>query len=242
MSTTKNWFKTWFNTTYYHILYQNRNDEEAQFFIKNITSFLKIKQGDTLLDLGCGKGRHAVYLNSLGFDVTGVDLSSNSISHAKQFENAHLHFYEHDMRDPFTSKFDTIFNLFTSFGFFEDDKEDVLVLTNIKNGLKKNGTAVIDFMNAQKVIANIVPKETVTRGDIDFDIKRRFENGFILKDISFYADGKEHQYTERVKCLGYQKIEKFLEQAGLRILNSFGDYDLSDFDADNSNRLILIVS
>jgi len=242
MSTTKNWFKTWFNTSYYHILYQNRNHEEAKYFIKNITSFLKIKQGDALLDLGCGKGRHAIYLNSLGFDVTGADLSSNSIKHAKQFENDHLHFFEHDMRDAFTSKFDTIFNLFTSFGFFEDDKEDILVLTNIKNGLTKNGKAVIDFMNAQKVMTNIVPEETVHRGNIDFHIKRRFENGFILKDITFTADYEEHHYTERVKCLDYQKIESFLEQAGLRILHSFGDYDLSNFNADNSNRLILVVA
>ncbi|MBL4747037.1 MAG: class I SAM-dependent methyltransferase [Flavobacteriaceae bacterium] len=242
MSTTKNWFKTWFNTSYYHILYQNRNDEEAQFFIKNITSFLKIKQGDTLLDLGCGKGRHAVFLNSLGFKVTGADLSSNSIAHAKQFENEHLRFLEHDMRDPFTSKFDVIFNLFTSFGFFEDDKEDILVLTNIKNGLKQQGTAVIDFMNAHKVIANIVPKETVTRGNITFHIKRRFENGFIIKDISFRADNQDHHYTERVKCLNYEKIEKFLKQAGLHIVNAFGDYDLSDFNPDKSNRLILVVA
>jgi len=242
MSTTKNWFKTWFNTSYYHILYQNRNDEEAQFFIKNITSFLKIKQGDSLLDLGCGKGRHSIYLNSLGFDVTGADLSSNSIQHAKQFENDHLRFFEHDMRDPFTSKFDTIFNLFTSFGFFEDDIEDLLVLTNIKNGLKQRGTAVIDFMNAKKVIANIVPKETVTRGNIDFQIKRRFEKGFIIKDISFFADGTAHHYTERVKCLDYNKIETFLEKAELRIVNAFGDYDLSDFNADQSNRLILVVA
>ncbi|PCI31137.1 MAG: SAM-dependent methyltransferase [Flavobacteriaceae bacterium] len=242
MSTTKNWFKTWFNTSYYHILYQNRNDKEAQFFIRNITSFLHIKQGDKLLDLGCGKGRHSIYLNSLGFDVTGADLSSNSIKHAKQFENDHLHFFEHDMRDPFTSKFDTIFNLFTSFGFFEDDTEDLLVLTNIKNGLQKNGKAVIDFMNAAKVIRNLVPEEVVSRGNIDFQIKRRFENGFIIKDIAFSADNEEHQYTERVKCLDYKKIEGFLQKAGLSIDSSFGDYDLSDFDATNSNRLILVVS
>jgi len=82
----------------------------------------------------------------------------------------------------------------------------------------------------------------VTRGTIDFHIKRRFEKGFILKDISFSADSQEHHYTERVKCLDYQKIEKFLEQAGLRVINSFGDYDLSDFNSDNSNRLILVVA
>ncbi len=242
MSTTKNWFKTWFNTSYYHILYQNRNDKEAQFFIKNISSFLHIKQADKLLDLGCGKGRHSIYLNSLGYDVTGVDLSSNSIQHAKQFENDHLQFFEHDMRDPFGSKFDTIFNLFTSFGFFEDDKEDILVLTNIKNGLKKNGKAVIDFMNASKVIQQLVPKEIVSRGGIDFHIKRRFENGFIIKEILFNADQKEHQYTERVKCLDYKKIEGFLQKAGLSINSAFGDYDLSAFDVTTSNRLILVVS
>ena len=139
------WFTDWFNTSYYHTLYKDRNDADAQLFIRNITSFLKIPNPSHILDLPCGKGRHSIYLNSLGYNVTGADLSENSILFAKKFENDTLHFQIKDMRKPFTEKYDAIFNLFTSFGYFENDNDDVLVLKNIKNGLKKNGLCSIRF-------------------------------------------------------------------------------------------------
>ena len=198
---TKDWFTDWFNTPYYHILYKNRNDADAQLFMHNITSFLKLPKSTHILDLPCGKGRHAVFLNSLGYKVTGADLSTNSISHAKQFENNNLHFEVHDMRKPFKTKFDAIFNLFTSFGYFENDSEDLLILNNIKNGLKPNAIFVFDFLNAQKVALNLVENEQKIVDDIIFNIKREIKDGFSLKHISFIADIKEHSYTERVKYL-----------------------------------------
>ncbi|MDB9922339.1 SAM-dependent methyltransferase, partial [Polaribacter sp.] len=76
---TKDWFTDWFNTPYYHILYNNRNDSDAQLFMQNITTFLALKKGAHIADLPCGKGRHSIYLNSLGYKVTGGDLSENSI-------------------------------------------------------------------------------------------------------------------------------------------------------------------
>ena len=118
MQVKKDWFQEWFNTTYYHILYQDRNDEEARYFMRNLTHYLNLKPQDKILDLPCGKGRHAVYLNSLGFDVIGADLSENSIAYAKQFENDTLKFKVHDMRHSFQKKFDAIFNLFTRFWLF----------------------------------------------------------------------------------------------------------------------------
>jgi 2-polyprenyl-3-methyl-5-hydroxy-6-metoxy-1,4-benzoquinol methylase len=111
-----NWFTEWFNTPYYHILYANRNDNDAQVFMKNLVRFLNIPKQASILDLPCGKGRHAIFLNSLGYTVTGADLSKNSIDFAKQFENDTLQFYQKDMREPFTKTYNYIFNLFTSFG------------------------------------------------------------------------------------------------------------------------------
>ena len=111
----KNWFKEWFNTPYYHILYKHRNDEDAQFFMRNLTRYLNLPKSAHILDLPCGKGRHAIYLNSLGYRVTGKDLSEKSIRHAKQFENECLNFKVHDMRKPFQNQYDAVFNLFTSF-------------------------------------------------------------------------------------------------------------------------------
>ena len=73
---TTDWFTSWFNTPYYHILYKHRNDADAQFFMRNITAFLKLPKNSYIADLPCGKGRHSVYLNSLGYKVTGGDLTA----------------------------------------------------------------------------------------------------------------------------------------------------------------------
>ena len=238
---TKDWFTDWFNTPYYHILYKERNDDEAQLFMKNITSFLNLPKTTHILDLPCGKGRHSVFLNSLGYKVTGGDLAANSIKLAKEFENETLKFKVHDMRAPFNNKYDAIFNLFTSFGYFEDDKEDILILNNIKQGLKKDGFFVFDFLNAEKVKINLVATETKMVDNITFNIKREIKDGFIFKHISFFADGENHSYTEQVKYLDLDKMTTFFEEVGFTITNVFGNYDLNTYEAKTSDRLIIIA-
>ena len=238
---TKDWFTDWFNTPYYHILYKDRNDDEAQLFMKHITTFLNLPKKTHILDLPCGRGRHSVFLNSLGYKVTGGDLAANSIKLAKKFENKTLNFKVQDMRVPFNSKYDAVFNLFTSFGYFKDDKEDILILNNIKQSLKKDGFFVFDFLNAEKVKLNIVAEEIKVVNSITFKIKREIKNGFILKHISFFADGKNHSYTEQVKYLDRDKMTTFFEKVGFNITNVFGDYNLNAYEAKTSDRLILIA-
>ncbi|MBE7630308.1 class I SAM-dependent methyltransferase [Tenacibaculum piscium] len=238
---TTNWFTAWFDTTYYHTLYKHRNDADAQFFMRNITSFLKLPKHSHIADLPCGKGRHSVYLNSLGYKVTGGDLSKNSIEYAQKFENETLHFEVWDMRTPLSKKYDAIFNLFTSFGYFDDDSEDIAILKNIKNGLQEKGVCVLDFLNVEKVKNSLVTDEIKTIDGIEFHIKRELKDGFILKHISFFADEKQHNYTEQVKFLTLDKMEVYFEKAGLEIKHVFGDYALNDFDKNTSDRLILIA-
>jgi len=238
---TKDWFTDWFNTSYYHTLYKERNDDEAQLFMKNITSFLNLPKKTHILDLPCGKGRHSVFLNSLGYTVTGGDLAENSINAAKKFENDTLKFRVHDMRQPFNNKYDAIFNLFTSFGYFDDDKEDIAILENIKKGLHTDGVFVFDFLNAEKVKLNLVSSETKTVDNITFYIKREIKDGFILKHISFFADGENHSYSEQVKYLDLAKMTSFLEKVGFTITTVFGDYNLNKFEAKTSDRLIIIA-
>jgi len=81
---TQNWFASWFDTPYYHILYKERNYREAQIFMDNLTHYLNLPEKAKVLDLACGKGRHAIYLNQLGFEVIGADLSENSIAEASK--------------------------------------------------------------------------------------------------------------------------------------------------------------
>lgn len=239
-STPENWFASWFDTSYYHILYKDRDYEEAQLFMDNITQYLNLPDDAKVLDLACGKGRHSIYLNQLGYDVTGADLSANSIAAAKAFENEKLRFVVHDMREACVQKYDAVFNLFTSFGYFDNDQDNLKTLVAIKDSLTEYGFAVIDFMNAQKVIDNLVPTEVKIVDDITFNITRKYENGHIFKDIKFEDQGQQFHYTEKVQALTLKDFETMMEQAGIFLLDTFGDYKLKKFYANESDRLIMV--
>lgn len=235
-----NWFASWFDSPYYHILYKDRDYEEAQLFMDNIVHYLNLPEEAKILDLACGKGRHAIYLNQMGFDVTGADLSANSIAEAKKSENKTLHFQEHDMRMPFEEKFDAIFNLFTSFGYFESDDDNLTTLKAMKESLTEYGFAVIDFMNVPQVIANLVPEEVKTVDNIDFHIKRYVKDNHIYKEIDFEDQGEKFHFTEKVKALRLEDFETLMEQADIFLLDIFGDYKLRKFHKMESERLIMI--
>ena len=236
------WFSSWFDTPYYHILYKNRNDAEAQKFMKNLVEFLDLPENASILDLACGKGRHSIFLNELGFDVTGVDLSENSILHAKQFENNHLHFHTHCMCKAFPGKYDAVFNLFTSLGYFEEDERNLESIRAIKEEIKPGGYGVIDFMNVEKVIKNLVPSEEKTVRGIDFEIHRRISDGYILKDIRFEDEGEEYFYTEKVRAFTLKDFENYFKDSGINLLHTFGNYDLEEYKSASSDRLILVFN
>lgn len=235
------WFKNWFDTKYYHLLYDNRDQEEAKFFMKNLIKSLCLEKGDKILDLPCGRGRHSVFLNSQGFDVVGADLSRNSILAAKVFENDTLKFYVHDMRDQINQRYNAIFNLFTSFGYFQDDNTNIGILKNFKNALKKNGFLIIDFLNIEYLKQNLIFGESFIKNGIHFHIERRIKDGFLIKNISFEADGEKHNYLEKIRAFNLLNIVSFADQTNLKITNVFGDYDLSPFNDKKSERLILIL-
>lgn len=237
---SENWFTSWFDTPYYHILYKDRNYREAQIFMDNLTHYLNLPEKAKVLDLACGKGRHSIYLNQLGFNVLGADLSENSIAEASKNSNETLHFKVHDMREPFDEKFDAIFNLFTSFGYFESDEDNLTTLKAIKASLNEYGFAVIDFMNVTQVIETLVPEEVKTVDGIDFHIKRYVEDGHIFKEIDFEDQGKKFHFTEKVKALTLKDFEDLMEQAGIFLLDIFGDYKLKKFHKTDSERLIMI--
>ena len=235
------WYASWFDTPYYHILYKDRDYAEAQLFMDNITNYLNLPEGAKILDLACGKGRHSVYLNQLGFDVTGADLSENSIAEAKKSENETLHFCVHDMREPFDGlQFDAVFNLFTSFGYFENDADNLKTLVAIRDSLNEYGFGVIDFMNVGHVVENLVPSETKTVDGIDFHIKRFYVDNHIYKEIDFEDDGCQYHFTEKVQALNLSDFEAMMEQSGINLLDVFGDYKLRKYSPSASERLIMI--
>ena len=235
------WFANWFDSPYYHTLYKNRDEKEAQVFIDNLIDYLQIHKGSKLIDIACGKGRHAKYFNKKGMDVVGVDLSQNSINTAIKDENKNLQFLAHDMRENYQENaFDVVTNLFTSFGYFENNKDEQKAINAMANNLKKEGMLIIDFMNAKKVIANLVLNEQKTINNIQFDITRQVKDGYILKDIRITDGKEEQQFQEKVKAITLADYSEFITNAGLKIIDIFGNYKLDNFYEKISDRLILI--
>ncbi len=237
---SEKWYSSWFDTPYYHILYKERNYREAQIFMDNLTHYLNLPEKAKVLDLACGKGRHSIYLNQLGFNVVGADLSENSIAEAKINENDTLHFVVHDKREPFDDKFDAIFNLFTSFGYFENREDDIKTVVAIKESLSDYGFAVIDFMNSQQVMENLIPEETKEVDGITFYIKRFVIDGFITKQINFEDKGESFEFTEKVRAYTLEDFQNMMDETGIYLLDTFGDYKLKKFHKNTSERLIMI--
>lgn len=236
------WFETWFDSSYYHKLYSNRDEQEAAAFISRLIDFLDPPASAYFLDLACGKGRHSIYLHQLGFKVDGLDYSENNIRIAKEHETDKLQFYRHDMRLPLPrTGYNYILNLFTSFGYFETDAEHQDCLNHIAKGLSDGGVFIIDFMNSEKMIQNMVPFEVISRQGVDFEIRKRLENKKIIKEIAFEDKGRAYHYTEEVRAFSKEELTSLLSKAGFRIKNTFGDYSLDSFSLERSDRLILLA-
>lgn len=235
------WYVDWFNSPYYHLLYNNRNEEEAEFFINNLCKFLSLKENDKVWDLACGKGRHALVLNQNHLDVIGTDLSKNSIEEALKTIKPHLTFQVQDMREPFKENyFDVVFNLFTSIGYFEKYEDNFTVFKNVARSLKSGGYFVVDFFNAELVAKSIKPTYCEFRNKINFMIHKSIINKSILKRIEF-IDGQKHlHFEEKVSLLTKNDFEEFATKSNLKLVKVFGNYSLEPFDEKNSDRLILI--
>lgn len=238
----KEWFTDWFDTSYYHTLYKHRDYSEASEFIDNITQFLQLKPNTSCWDLCCGKGRHSIYLNKKGYKVVGTDLSEQSIIQANKSANATLDFYTQDMRTLFrTNYFDVVFNLFTSFGYFDKRQDDVRVFSSVYKSLKPNGLFVFDFLNAQCVRNNFVANMEPTIDGITFHITKTIENHTVIKNIDFTDNNKAYHFEERVKLFDKSYFDGLAQECGFTLLHTFGNYQLEPFDLQTSPRLILVL-
>ena len=234
------WYENWFDSKYYHILYRNRDTSEANHFIKNLINKLNLEKNNRILDVACGKGRHSIFLNSLGFQVTGIDLSCESINFCKKFENDCLSFHKFDMRNCFkVDYFNLCLNLFTSIGYFDDEKDNFGVIKSMADSVKKNCHIVIDFFNVENVIKNLVSNEKKQIDDVIFLIKRYVKGNKIIKEVRIVDNDLEFSYYEKVSLLKLDYFRDAFEKLGIELVGLFGNYSLEEYKK-NSERLILL--
>lgn len=239
----KPWFEDWFNSPYYHRLYNSRNEVEALAFINKLIDRLKPLSGARMLDVACGKGRHSRALAEMGFDVTGIDLSFSSINEAKESESDSLHFFQHDMRLPFWIRyFDYAFNFFTSFGYFNTIREHNNTIRTIAQSLKPEGLFVLDYLNVHYAEDHLVAVEDKLVDNVTFHIRKWQDEEHFHKEIRVEEDGELKQlFEEKVKKFSLENFTEMFAKQGLQIQEVFGDYKFSDYDSLKAPRLVIIA-
>jgi SAM-dependent methyltransferase len=242
--TEKVWYKDWFNSPFYHKLYFERDEKEAEAFIKKMIAHLQPPPGSFMLDVACGKGRHSKTLASFGFDVMGIDISPDSIHYAQQFEKDNLRFFVHDMRLPFYGHyFNYAFNCFTSFGYFNTRREHDDSIRTIANSLKAGGLFIIDYLNVHYAEDKLVHNEVKQVGETMYTIHRwddatHFHKKIVVNDASLE---KPMEYTEKVAKFSLGDFTDMLSFQGMQVQEVFGDYQLNPYDVRKTPRLIVIA-
>lgn len=238
------WFNSWFDSPYYHQLYFKRDEQEAASFIDQLIDYLRPEAGSFMLDMACGKGRHAKQLADKGFNVTGLDLSFNSISEAKKNETENLHFFQHDMRLPFwINYFDYCFNFFTSLGYFRTKRENNNAIRTMAQSLNKKGTLVIDYLNVHYVEDHFVYRQDKKIDNVYFRITKWMDENFFYKKIEIEDNILEKPliYTEKVAKFSLDNFTDMLGSQNMQVKEVFGDYKLNNYQIKNSPRMVIVV-
>jgi len=240
------WFERWFGEEYL-LIYEHRNIKEAESETKAIKEILGLKQNDLILDLCCGPGRHDISLGRMGYRVIGLDFSmpmlkiaSKTIPPGKKYPQ----YIRGDARLlPFKyGSFDIVLNLFTSFGYF-DDNENQKLIRSISLILKPGGHFFIDYLNPVKIISELVEKSTKEKEGIKIVEKRKIdtENKRIEKTIILNWDNHSQTFIESVRLYTLEEMLTMLKNAGLEIKDVLGSMKREQFN-DSSDRMILFGS
>lgn len=246
MSTTNSKLEEWFESIYSQLYYQNKDIIEAEKLIMNLLPILNYKETDTALDMCCGNGRHSFILERLGLIVTGVDSSKRQIDVARKFESNKMKFIHSDIID-FTSAdmFDFIFNLCSSFGYATEEF-NIKILNKVADLLNTGGKFVLDYWNCSHpefecMIENRTQATKVKNiNGVHFMATAFIDNNYYFKNIEVHDGDKTLAFQEKMMLIPLNQFLIYFERCGLKVVNVFGDYDLSEFKP-SSERIIFVV-
>lgn len=215
--------------------------------INMMLDLVQPSKGAHFLDLACGPGRHSLELARRGYRVTGIDRTKLFIEKAKRNSEAEelaIEYLLADMRQfvrPAT--YDVVISMFTSFGYFEEQKENQQVLGNLYTSLKAGGSLLIELMG-KEILARVFRERDWQEINGLFHLQERkiardwswLENRWIL------LTGKE-EYEFQVNHWVYSGAElaAMLREAGFSKIHLFGGIDGSPYD-DDAQRLVALAS
>lgn len=239
---TKEWFEESFGQDYL-LVYKHRDFQGARHEVQRMVGWLGLEPGAEVLDLCCGMGRHSLALAEQGYQVTGMDLSQVLLNEAiKKDESSHVRWIRGDMREvPLDCQFDAVVNLFTSFGYFDEEQDNLKVIGEIARLLKPDGCFLMDYLNGGYVKKNLIPYSERMEENIRIKEKRVIEDSFVRKTIHLEEPGRtDRTYREQVRLYSLEDFQNMFNQAGLALDHVYGNYEAGPYEAEISPRLIMI--
>lgn len=236
------WFKGWFNEDY-ALVYPHRDSGEAAQLLALFEANASPVNGKSVLDACCGLGRMSFALNSAAALVSAFDLSEYFISRCKELDaNQQIDFSVLDVRDmAWKDRFDAVFQIFTSFGYFETLKENLAVFDGVYASLKTGGYYLFDFLNAPVVVEKLQPETKTVVDGTGILQERRIEENRVIKKITITENGESRKYMESVALVEPDEIRDYFEKIGFVNLMEFGNYTGAAFDAAKSDRYIVLA-
>ena len=236
---TMAWYTEWFGTRYYKLLYGHRDEGDARAWAEAILGRAGLEAGAELLDMGCGRGRHARWFVAAGLKVTGIDLSTESINDARSACPG-ADFAVHDMRRIFArDRFDAVVCLFTSLGYSADRGDDQRAVETATAALKHGGLFVHDLLNGATVRKELVVEDCQIESEVRFTLQRRVDGDTIIKDIHVDDQGCSHRFTERVHAWTAEEVTAMISKAGLTIEAVTDGPEPRPFDPATSDRIVV---
>lgn len=234
------WYKEWFGEEYLE-LYSHRDESEAEEHVDFVERHLPGPRPRAVLDLACGAGRHTAALRRRGYRTLGLDLSLTLLARACRLPRV-----AGDMRRlPFTAEsFDWVLNFFTSFGYFERERENFQVLEEVVRVLTPGGWFLIDLMSPGPALANLKPRDGQHANGRGTEIERWYDAGRqrINKRIVVSAPGEPSRtFLESVRLYQPEEVTVGLRWAGFEVAGLFGNFQGDPYERD-SERLILIAT
>jgi SAM-dependent methyltransferase len=237
------WYEIAFDRIY-SVLYRHRDDDEAEMVLDAFGDLIAGR--DPVLDLACGNGRYMVSADKRDLCMWGVDLSEFLLGEATNRNGLSGRLVCADMRRlPFGGGvFGVVLNMFTSFGYFVADMDNLLVLREVSRVLRTGGMLLLDYVNAERARSKVLED---TMREIDGWVVRESRslqsNGrYLVKGVEaqYGATGETVAYDERVRLYTRSELTTMLESVSLGVSGVFGDYDRSDYDEEFSERIIMI--
>jgi len=240
------WWATAFDELYLRLFETMLGPERTEREVMGSRVMLGLRPGDRILDLCCGQGRHAVPLARAGYRVAGLDHSAYLLDQARQRAaqvGAGVQWVQGDMRClPWGERFDACLNLFTAFGYFDDEEDNQQVLHEVCRILKPGGKLLLDLSNRDYYLLRWLPRSW-----------QRREGALVLEETDFdplicrftvtftWIEGNHRQsISHSVRYYTAPEIEAMLWAAGLVPQAIYGDFDQTEFDIF-SPRMIVVA-